>query len=522
MPEQLTFRDYIDILRRRWLLIAGMFLVIVLLALVFTLSQTQLYRATANLIVNQDSAADAFDPVSGDPTSFGNDRVVENEMLFAASSQVEAEVESLFTEVLSVQFADVLARPGNQLIPPPLTSKLSTADVFSISIEHADPEFAALMANTYAQAYVDLRRNRFVDDYTGAVETITTRLDEIQEEFQDIDPDSVLAEQLRVERSDLRADRSRLELTIALDSGIGAVLDDAIVPAVPFSPNRRLNIAGAAALGLLLGVGLALLLELLDNSIRSKAAVEAITKVPNLAIVPSVDEWRRSEEARLESLTDPKSNSSEAYRALRAAVDFAAVDREVQIIQVTSAMPSEGKSTTAANLAVAMARSGRTVLLIDADLRKPRTHQFFRVDQAPGFTSVIARTAKLSEALVDVIDEAGALQVLTAGEIPPGPSELLGSQRAGEVLHALKRRFDIVVLDSAPVLPVSDSLVLSRNVDATILVVNGASSKTPELRAAVDLLNGVDAPLVGTVLNQVQRGQGGYGYGYGYGYGADE
>lgn len=521
--EQLTIRDYLDILRRRWLLIAGMFSVIVLLALVYSISQTRMYRATTNIIVNQDTAADAFDPVDGDPTSFGNDRVVENEMLYASSGQVLAEVERLFVEELPIRFGPILARPGNQAIPAPLTSKLSTADVFSISIEHPDPEFAALVANAYGLAYTDLRRNRFVNDYQAAVATINLRLDEIDRDLASSDEvASVVEDALAAERFALLGQRGQLEITIDLATGTGEILDEATPPAAPFSPNRTLNVAGAAVLGMLLGVGLALLLELLDNSIRSKEAVESITRVPNLAIVPTVDSWRRTEEAKIVSLSDPQSTTAEAYRALRAAVDFAAVDRDVQLIQVTSAMPGEGKSTTASNLAVAQARAGKTVLLIDGDLRKPRTHQFFGVDQAPGLTSIIARSAKLSESLVDVIDEAGSLQVLTAGEIPPGPSELLGSQRAAEVLVALKRRFDTIVIDSAPVLPVSDSLVLSKHVDATFLVVNGATSKTPELRAAVDLLNGVDAPLVGTVLNQAQRTQTGYGYGYGYGLGDND
>src|SRR5215213_1650129 len=188
------------------------------------------------------------------------------------------------------------------------------------------------------------------------------------------------------------------------------------------------------------------------------------------------------------------------------------LDQPMRTIQVTSANPQEGKTTTLANLAVALARSGSTVAIVCCDLRRPRVHEFFGLNNDVGFTSVLLGKVGLAGAMQEVPDQA-RLSLLASGPLPPNPSELLSSRRTVEVLGSLQAEYDIVLIDAPPVLPVTDALVLSGRVDATLLVAVAGATTRKEGARAVELLRQVDAPLVGAVLNGVDS-EGSYGYAY--------
>jgi receptor protein-tyrosine kinase len=205
---------------------------------------------------------------------------------------------------------------------------------------------------------------------------------------------------------------------------------------------------------------------------------------------------------------------TEAYRALRTAIQFLGLDHPLRVLQITSPSASEGKTTTMANLGVALASTGRRVVLISSDLRRPRIDRFFGLSDDVGLTSVILGDVPLSAAVQRVPDVDG-LFVLAAGPLPPNPSELLGSTHAEELFVALRAEFDMVLLDSPPVLPVTDAAVLSAYADATLLVATARKTRRRDFGRAVELLRQVEAPLVGSVLNGVTS-EGGYGYGYGY------
>jgi non-specific protein-tyrosine kinase len=182
-------------------------------------------------------------------------------------------------------------------------------------------------------------------------------------------------------------------------------------------------------------------------------------------------------------------------------------------------MASEGKSTTAVNLGVTMARAGRRVVLVDLDLRRPRMGDFFDLEDGPGFTSVLVGDAPLSEALVAVEVATGVppLQLLTSGPVPPNPSELMGASRVSELLIGLQSIADLVIIDSPPLIPVTDALVLSGRVDGVLLVVAAGQTRRRHLGRAVELLQQAEAPLLGAVLNATSTQHRRYGYGYGYG-----
>jgi non-specific protein-tyrosine kinase len=230
-----------------------------------------------------------------------------------------------------------------------------------------------------------------------------------------------------------------------------------------------------------------------------------------MGLIPLVHSWRDHRQPVVVSVTDPTSPAAESYRTLRTNIQFAGLDRSMRAIQVTSPSASEGKTTTLANLAVALAGAGLRVTLVCCDLRRPRLHQFFGLNNTVGFTSVLLGEKSISQALQPTAHE--GLTLLASGPPPPNPAELLSSNRTSEVLTALKLQSDMLLLDSPPVLPVTDAAVLSPNVDATLLVATAGKTSRKKFGRAVELLNQVGAPIIGVVLNGVS-GEGGYGYEY--------
>ena len=233
--------------------------------------------------------------------------------------------------------------------------------------------------------------------------------------------------------------------------------------------------------------------------------------------IPIQDEWRDSSSAHAISIEEPESAAAEAYRTLRTSIQFLNLEQSLHVLQVSSPATSEGKTTTLVNLAIALACAGQRVVLVDCDLRRPRIHKFFQFESDPGFTSVLLGEAPLSMAVRSVGGIDG-LRVLPAGPIPPNPSELLSGRRTTEILDSLRLESDFVLIDSPPVLPVSDASVIAARVDATLMVVNDNKTHGRQLARALELLSQVEATVIGTVLNRVAKGTIDYGYGYGYGY----
>lgn len=243
--------------------------------------------------------------------------------------------------------------------------------------------------------------------------------------------------------------------------------------------------------------------ELLDDSVKSKGDFQrTVPGVRVLGLIPAVPQWRSKDEALTVSLSDPQSPAAEAFRTLRTGLLYVQDRSRFRSLQVTSASASEGKTTTAVNLAVAFAAAGQRVVLVGCDLRRPRVHEFFDLSNEFGFTSVLLGKVPLSRALQEVPRQP-RLFVLASGPLPPNPSELLSSRRTQEVLRSLAADADLLIIDSPPLLPVTDALVLSDSMDATLLVSVVCSTTRSELRRAVELLGSVEAPLVGAVLNGV-------------------
>jgi polysaccharide biosynthesis transport protein len=292
----------------------------------------------------------------------------------------------------------------------------------------------------------------------------------------------------------------------------------ATAPALPASPNRPLYFALGGLLGLALLLGLTILRDRLDTRIRGTRDVERVTHLPILGEIGYDRDARRrplvvSEAAR--------SARAEAFRTLRANLQFLALDGRSRAMVITSAIESEGKSTTASNLAIVMSDAGRSVVLVDGDLRRPRVAEYFSIDGSVGLTDVLIERSSLDEALQHWGD--GKVSILPAGAVPPNPSELIQSHAMTELIRQLEERFDAVIFDAPPLLPVSDAAVLARQTGGAIVVTAAKRARRPLLSAAVAALQRVDATILGIVVTMLPaKGPESRGYGYGNGYyGAD-
>jgi capsular exopolysaccharide synthesis family protein len=524
----LELHDYMTILRRRKALIILVTAISVLVTVGWSLIRTPQYRATAQVLLR----AREFEAMINRGSQSDGD-AIRRELQFMMGRQMQRAVE----------------RNLGYLPEPTFRSSPNTSPGVLISVVNTDPEQAAKEANDFANAYATERRKIVVRDIANSIEEIDQQLaamvleradDQSQMEAlmiqmdQETDPQKkrILEGQIRQiqnridsgnvasREAALQSEKDRLtQLQTAILGGGRFEVVEANTPRRPFSPRPVRDGGLALAGGLALGLVAAFLRDYFDDTLRTKEDLDAVTGgIPVLGIIPAIDDWRDPQTALLEAVSHPNSAASEAYRSLRTSIDFIAVDQKVDIIHVTSSTSGEGKSTTSANLAVTLARAGKRVILIDCDLRRPRLHRFFGFDNSVGFTSVVLGSARIEDALQSVAGVPGLL-VLPSGPPPPNPSELLSTKTVQSKLEALSRSADFVVLDSPPLLPVSDSVVLAGLADLTVLVVTARTTAKRSVLRSIEMLEQVHGPLGGIVFNGVGS-EGTYGYGYGYGYSA--
>ncbi len=317
-------------------------------------------------------------------------------------------------------------------------------------------------------------------------------------------------------------------VTAGLRSNNFRIVDAARPPNAPVEPNIPRNLAFALVLGITSGVGLAFLLEGMDNTVRTTEQAQMISALPSLGMIPLGSKSSSNgngtkrlaltssrEVVELVTQVRPQSQMAESYRALRTSLLLSSLGAPPKIIMVTSARPQEGKTTTAINSAIVLAQKGVRVLLVDADLRRPSVHKTLGMGPRSGLSNVLTGNATLEQAIAPspILPN---LFVLAAGSPPPNPAELLASSNMKDVLNELRQQFDHVVIDTPPTLSVTDAVVLSPRVDAIILVIRSGQTTKQALRRARDILMQVNAHVTGVLLNAVDLTSPDYYYYYEY------
>jgi succinoglycan biosynthesis transport protein ExoP len=414
----------------------------------------------------------------------------------------------------------------------PLDSTLLT-----IVAQDADPARAAAIANALAQQLIVASpaiQGRQAEFQASIDADLKAAQDQIKATQTQVDTLAALPQRTATQNADLQTLEGRLvslrstyATLLSFSSGnasnLLSVIEPAVAPTAPVSPRPFLNTLLAAILGLLVAAGVAFTAEYLDDAVKDSDAVQEVAGLSTLGTVAQMKSERgRSEIYRLAALLYPRSGVAEAYRRLRTNIEFASVDAPIRTLLVTSSVPGEGKTTTAANLAVVFAQAGRRVLLVDADLRKPGIHVVFDLPNAHGLTTLL-RSDEVSLDAIAHATEQENLRVLTTGPLPPNPAELLGSQRMRTVLDRLKTGEDLVIFDSPPLQVVTDSAILSSVLDGALLVIDAGHSRQGAVRQGRDTLARAGANVLGAVLNRIPaRARSVYADYYGGVYGSED
>lgn len=433
--------EYLRVLRQGWRIVLMASLVVVTMVAAATAMATPQFRATAQLFVSASGGDTVQDLAQG--SSFTQRQVTTYVDLMTAPAVLEPVISSLALDTSTAELAT-----GVQASSPAGTV------LINVTVTDPDPVRAAELANAISA------------QFTVTVEEL--------ERVQEDGPSPVKA----------------------------TVVRTADVPSVPGSPNPVRNVALGLVLGLLLGVGLAVMRDLLDTRVTGP---QDVARVTDCTVIGAIGFDKTAERTPLIVQTSPHAPRAEAFRTLRTNLQFINAAEHPRSIVFTSSLPTEGKTTTTANLALTLAASGSSVVVVEGDLRRPRLLDYMGMEGSIGLTTVLIGEAELQDVLQPFNDK---LTVLGAGAIPPNPSELLGSAAMGTLLRTLEAQFDYVIVDAPPLLPVTDAAVLSKIADGTIVVVGSKIIKREHLSKALGTLETVGAHVLGIVLNRLPVGTG--------------
>jgi Mrp family chromosome partitioning ATPase/capsular polysaccharide biosynthesis protein len=516
-PEQSTLNDYIAVLKRRkWIIIQATIIVPVA---VYALSmlQPKAYQSSAQVLLSRQNFSSNLTGTP-DPSLFiPADRWTQTQVDLARTAPLASQV---------VKNVHVRGLTANGLLNSSSVSEEANADILDFTVKNRNPALSRRLASEYARQFTVYRRQLDTAAMKAAQAQVQARLAQLAKNGQ---KGGALYNSLS-SRNDL------LESMIALQTRNAYVVQEPTGSA-QVQPKPTRNALVGMVLGLMLGIGLAFLLEALDSRARSADEISSrLGGLPLLVRLPRPERKLRSR-GQLAMVAAPDAPEAESFRILRIQLDLARLQHPTKTIMVTSAVAKEGKSTTAANLAMALARAGRRVVLVDLDLYHPIVGQFFSLS-GPGVTDVVLGTAGLSEALVPIQLASplegyaggadsngnghpgrieGSLEVLPSGQVAPGSADFINTEALREVLRQLEERADTVLIDTSPLLQAGDALTLSTKVDGMLLVVRQNVVRRGMLAELARVLERTPATKLGFVLTDVPL-EPGYGYAYRRGY----
>jgi capsular exopolysaccharide synthesis family protein len=519
--ESQSFSAYLRVLRRRWLIVAFCAVLVPAAAYVFSLGQEVRYVSSADVLLNKQNLASAITGIEDATLLSDEERAAETLVSLAQTPAVAQR---------ALRAAGVRDRTPGELLEQTSVSPKGNSDILRVTVTDESSALARRLAQAYADQFVSYRAALDAAPIDRARREARARLRSLRATGQ---ADSRLFRSLVEIQQELAAlqtlSTSRLSVVRAAE------------PGVQVSPRPKRSAALGFALGIALGIALAFAVEALDTRVRSSGAVGERLGLPLLSRLPRPPRKLASAD-RLVMFAAPSSPHAEAVRMLRANLEFTLLDSPVQVILVTSATDHEGKSTTAANLAVALARAGKRVALVDLDLRRPSLERFFDLPTTPGVTDVALGRATLDESIarIDLASglherrsalaptngrgEVGTLGVLPSGPIPPAPGDFIETERLARILKELRSGFDLVLLDSPPMLRVGDAMALSKKADGILVVTQRNVIRRPMLDELRRLLDTSPAPALGCVVTgfDSSRRDDEYGFGYRSSYGQAE
>jgi succinoglycan biosynthesis transport protein ExoP len=500
-----TVADYLAILKRRKWIVLVPPIVAGLVAFLLSTGQSPLYHANAEVLVNRASVVTAVtgvDPSGGDPVRF-----LQTQANIARSPELAVRVANQ---------SGVPGMTGGRVLDESSVTPSSDSDVLSIDVEDRDANVAARLANTYASEFAEFTKERATSSIDTALADLRAQLKALADRNQ---TGSALYAQLL-------SDQSRLVTTGRLFAGNTSVLRPA-AGAEKVRPRPKRDAILGFLFGGVVGLALAFLAEALDRRVRDEHEIDEALGIPLLARIPQPPRALQKRDS-LVMLQEPTGGQAETFRKLRTSFVFVNPDGAARTIMVTSPVEQEGKSTTVANLAIALARGNRRVALVDLDLRRPYLSRLFHVGGRPGITDVALKRAELSDALRPIavatgVQErasqngsgasngrtasGGLLHLLPAGTIPPMAGEMLQDERLLGVLADLASRFDIVLIDAPPLLAFGDTMTLSTRVDAIFAITRLGRVQRPILHEFARQLQNCQAKLLGYVLTGVEHSE---------------
>jgi non-specific protein-tyrosine kinase len=507
--------QYLQPLRRWWWLILGAALISAASAFLYLRSQPVLYESRTTVMVG----SPIEDPNPG------------TDVLYM--TQVLARIYADLAQRSTVRLATMEALGLQDWLPDYAVYALPDSQVIEISVTDVDPARAQAVAKELVNQLIKLSpagqeeqdRRKFVQSQLTSLENSIRKSEEERTRLEDELGSALSARDIRSIQDAVAALDGKLNTlqanyaSLLTSTGSGAlnaihILEPASLPTDPVSTRALLTIALAAILGAALATAGAYALEFLDDAVAKVTQVERLGLVA-LGAVPVVQDTT-DEADRLVMLNDRYSAAAEAYRVLRTNLQFASVDRPLKLVQVSSPNVGEGKSMTAANLAIAIAQLGQNVILVDGDLHQPTQHRYFQVLNNVGVTTALLGNLDQVERMFKPTAVPN-LFLLPSGPLPPNPAELLGSKRMQELMESLKQKADIVVIDSPPITVISDAVVLASRVDGVLIVFRSGKTRWENARNALNALGQVHANVIGAVLN----GTGGRTQDYYYRYRTD-
>jgi len=497
--EHRTLGDYVAVVRRRkWIVILPL-LIVPAAAFLYSAQQDARYEAKSEVWISRSQVTTALTGISNPDTYTDPSR-------FAETQSDLARVPEVLTR--AVRRSGVRGVTPRSLLLDSQVTPRSNSDILTFAVENTNSQSAAKLVTAYANAFSDYRLQLSTASLASARADLEANLRKLRKQGMS---NTALFRQLDERTHELRT----LELLQTKPTVVQAADD-----AEQIAPTPKRNAMLGLAFGLLIGLAAAFVWEALDRRVRDETEVEAALGIPLLARISSVGRTSGGQ-AILAMQEEPTERDAESIRRLRTSLEFANLDLKAKVVMVTSAVPEEGKSLAVANLAIALAHSGRRVALVDLDLRRPSQSRLFGVGPGRGLTDIALNQVDLDSALVRVPlrptqgesgprarsasrpasdGERGELLVLSSGTAPSSPAEFLGTRLVRDILNNLRERTDYVLIDTPPMLPVSDAAIISSHVDATLVVVRLGKINRTNLRELARNLDASLAPKLGFIV----------------------